>query len=371
MMKKIRKKRKINPQKSSSEHLSLTTIRIVVISGTLLSMILLLNALQITRNFANSRTMVLGDNEESEEVKNAEEERKEAEKKAEEQQKENQKEQVEQQKESEKRFEEFNKENRSKNEELKPRPSTRVKTKTEAISTSSGKLQPNGERRKGETEIETADGQKIKTKIEDDGTTKVEVEDGNFKLKYRMENGQMRLAVENDDGDEIEVDQENLDELKDELENDLADDDVQIATTSGRSLSLTRKNVRAITNFPLSVNTVTNELVVMTPNGQKIVTILPDQAVRNLLSTGIISRVEPVVASDSASLSDSNKFDSSIEMEMKDDVLVYKIKGKRAHRLFGIIPVSTDVTAFTSVDTGSTVSVQQSALSSLIDFISL
>ena len=35
-----------------------------------------------------------------------------------------------------------------------------------------------------ETEIETEDGQKIKTKVEDDGSSKIEIEHNDYKIKY-------------------------------------------------------------------------------------------------------------------------------------------------------------------------------------------
>ena len=47
-----------------------------------------------------------------------------------------------------------------------------------------------------EVEIRTQDGQRIKTKIEDDGSKKIEIEGKNFKLKYELHNGKFEARAE-------------------------------------------------------------------------------------------------------------------------------------------------------------------------------
>ena len=48
---------------------------------------------------------------------------------------------------------------------------------------------------KKETEVKTADGQRIKTKVEDDGTTKIEIEYGKLKAKYVWEDNELKLKT--------------------------------------------------------------------------------------------------------------------------------------------------------------------------------
>src|SRR3989339_856770 len=136
------------------------------------------------------------------------------------------------------------------------------------------------EENKRETEIETQDGQKIKTKIEDDGTTKVEIEQDDLKIKYEVKNGEIN-SVEDD-----EVESEEESEIEDEIE----DNEVELSTERERH-TVRLNGVTARTNFPLSIDVATNELIVATKDGPKEVTVLPDQAVLNLLATGIVDEV--------------------------------------------------------------------------------
>lgn len=221
---------------------------------------------------------------------------------------------------------------------------------------------------KSKTEIETPDGQKIKTKVEGDGTTKVEVEQGKLKLKYKFENGQMKLKAENEQGREVELDDKELDEMGDEAEEELEKKGIKIADGSGRPV-LTKNNVAATTDFPLSVDVATNKLVVTTPAGQKMVTILPDQAIKNLLDTNIINKIDS--SSDSALTDELGQLSGVVKLEIKNDKMVYKVSGTKSHKFLGFIPVNASTTAFVSAETGETVETEQPFITSVIDFLSL
>ena len=305
---------------------------------------------------------MLGEDEQSEVQKQAEEAAKEAAKQTEETQKESAKQAEEQQKEAAKTT--------TTNTTGTSGSSRRsIKSKTETISPSGFRIKTESEGNKQETEIETADGQKIKTKIEDDGTTKIEIENGTVKLKYRIENGQLVLKVENEDGEEVEIEDDELEELENDVEDELADDDVKLVPTTDNQLALTQNQIAAFTDFPLSINVETKELVITTPTGQKIVTILPEEAVRNLLATGIINRIE-APPSDITAQDQLGALTGVVKIEMRNNEVVYRVKGTKTHRMLGIIPVSTPVTAFVSTDTGTTVAKQQSILTNVIDFLS-
>lgn len=288
---------------------------------------------------------VLGEDEES---KKAEEKTKEAAKQIQEQQKE-----VQQgQEENQKKQEEQNRET--------------LKTQEEQKKENSKSSQP-GSSNLTETEIETADGQKIKTKVEDNGTTKVEIEYGQLKLKYVVENGQIKLKAENEEGREVELEEEELEGLENEIENGLEEDGIEIATGSGKPI-LTKNNVAALTDFPLSIDVGTNQLILTTPSGQKSVTVLPDQAVQNLLATNIINRVEQV--SDANLASDLKNLDGVVKLEIRNNEVVYKVKGTKRHKLLGFIPVDSATTVFVSADTGQPVAQEQTVLTNIIDFLS-
>ena len=330
----------------------------LVISAFLLIALVAIANVKITQNLTASAQNVLG--EESEEQKQAEE----AAKQSEEARGESVKQAEEQQKEAEKNI----------IETWKPSSlsgsSTKSKSKTETISPSGLKIKTESEGNKQETEIETADGQKIKTKIEDDGTTKVEIRNGTIKLVYKIENGQLVLKVEDESGEEVEIEDDKLGELEDVVEDELGDDDVKLTATTDNQLAVTSNQVTALTNFPLSINVETKELIVTTPAGQRVVTILPDEAVANLLATGIINRVETSSA-DTATQGQLGALTGVVKLEIRNNEVVYKVNGVKTHRMLGFIPVTTPVSAFVSAETGTTLAKQQSILASIIDFLSL
>ena len=287
-----------------------------------------------------SQTSVLGEGDENEQAKQQEE----AEKQAQEQQKEETKKVEEQQKES-------------------------LKSSNFGSGTSGSSVNTQKSGNKKETEIETAAGRKIKTKIEDNGTTKVEIEHGELKIKYIMENGQVVKTVENDDGDEVELEDDELEEIETEIEDELEDDGIEISTDSGKP-TVIKNQVAASTEFPLSIDVGTNQLIITTPEGQKVVMVLPDQAVQNLLATGIINSVNLIQASDIPPTSTLGPVESILQLRVRNGEPVYEIEGTKIFRLFAVIPVSQPVKAIVSAETGNILTKQQSFLTNVIDLLS-
>lgn len=287
----------------------------------------------------------------------------EAQKQSEEIQKEENKKQEEQKKQGQKKEEINRKSVKEKYAEKNITPKTSKKPVPQNT-----EFKPKAENKQSETEVETQDGKKIKTKTEDDGTEKVEIEQGKLKVKYVIENGQVKLKLENEEGEEVSAEKENLNELEEEIEDGLEAEGIKIATGSGRP-AIVRKNVAALTRFPLSINPQTNQLVVSTPAGEKIVTVLPDQAVQNLLSKNIVNVIE---GSSSAEITpELGALEGTVSLEIKDNEVVYKVKGKKSHKLLGFFPIQTDTTAFVSAETGEPVAQEQSLLSRFIDIISI
>lgn len=134
--------------------------------------------------------------------------------------------------------------------------------------------------------------------------------------------------------------------------------DVKVAT-HGSSLEFEHNGVHVNTLLPLSVNTTTNQLTVTTPAGVKPVTTLPDTAIENLMSRGIISGV----ASGTASF-------TSVRLETQNGLPVYRVEGEKQVRIFGFIPATMSTTAFVSADTGAVVSQQETLLNILLKLIS-
>ena len=232
--------------------------------------------------------------------------------------------------------------------------------KTEERQKEDSKSKIKTEGNKQETEIETADGQKIKTKVEDDGITKVEIERGQLKVKYVLENGTFKLKAENESGKEVELEDDELDEVESELE----DDGIKIASASGRPV-LSRNNIGAQTDFPLSIDIGTNQLIVTTPAGQKIVTVLPDQAVQNLLAANIINSIDSTDTT-----GELETLDSVVKLEMRNGEVVYRVKGVKKRRLLGLFNVDNSTTVFVSSESGLPVAQEQSLLANIVDSLS-
>lgn len=244
------------------------------------------------------------------------------------------------------------------------------KKKEESKNEFEKKSEEQKEKNKQETEIKTSDGQKIKTKVEDDGTTKIELEQDNLKLKYVFENGVLKLKAENESGEEVEVDEDKLDDLEKEVEDELEEEGIEITTESGK-IALKKGNTTAHSNFPLSINPATGELIVTTPAGSKVVTILPDQAIENLLRTGIVNVVESAPPDNNSTPSSQlSQFTGKLEIVEKDNHIMYKIKGEKEHKIFGLLPVTVPSTIFVSAENGEVLTQERSLLGTFIDFLS-
>ncbi len=62
--------------------------------------------------------------------------------------------------------------------------------------------------------------------------------------------------------------------------------------------------------------------------------------------------------------------DKLVKLTLRDDAPVYEIDGSKDHKLLGIIPVTTKATLFVSAESGKAVAKKQSALASVVDFLS-
>lgn len=107
-------------------------------------------------------------------------------------------------------------------------------------------------------------------------------------------------------------------------------------------------------DFPLSVNPDTRELTVDTPSGSRIVAILPQQAVDNMLAAGIVT--------------------TTTEINLKtesDGSLSYDIHGLKDEKLLGIFDVALQKNLIISAQTGQILAVNQSIFSKILDLLSI
>lgn len=211
------------------------------------------------------------------------------------------------------------------------------------------------------TEIRFGEGEKIKTRIEE-GRTRIDVYSGGIKVRYEIRDGRVIIKAETEEGQEVP--EQDLSKIEDRL----GKNDIKVAT-EGAKLLVARNNVGALSNFPLQLDLNTNELIVSTPAGSKAVTILPDQAVQNLLAANIISRLDPAVLQEAAQSGGLTSVSDVVALGEKNGALVYEIAGLRDHRLLGFIPVTTPVSVVVSAETGGVVTQEQSLLSTIVDLL--
>jgi len=239
------------------------------------------------------------------------------------------------------------------------------------------------------TESTTPDGVRIRTETRDDGETRTEVKiseterirtrtkDGLERIdvtsdgvKVRLETRDDRFVVkaEKEDGTEVELDDDQNTLLK--IEDRLGRDNIKISTASAGRILLQRGSAGAVTEFPLSVDLATNELVINTPSGQRNVTVLPDVAIRNLLAANVISRLNTNKVIDLAQTGSDTILDDVIQLGVNDGIPVYTISGLSEQKLLGFIPVIFEKDVTVSAENGEVIDEQIPLQDRILDIIS-
>lgn len=201
------------------------------------------------------------------------------------------------------------------------------------------------------TEIRTETGERVRFRSED-GETRTEVRSGGVRVRLERSNDEVRLKMENEAGEEEELGEQKLLRIREREDKD--EIEVEVGGKEGEFV-VRRGQTQARTNFPLSINLATNELVVTTPAGEKVVTVLPDQAVQNMLAANVIDQIEE-------STSGASLVRGIITLGERQGMPVYEIAGVRNHRFLGFIPVQTQVTAVVSAETGELVATEDVSL---------
>lgn len=264
----------------------------------------------------------------------------------------------EDEKEDESEDHEEQKENEFSSESYDPKTGTKVKTEIRGDET--------------RVEVKYKDGREYKYELNDDPEDKREESyeyknKNQEKLKLEYRDGKLVIKSENSFGDDLEIGEDDVFEI----EADENEDRIRIASDSGRSLLFAKGKHAAKTNFPLSIDSETNELIVSTPSGEKVVTILPNAAIANMLAQNAFDRLsddEVEEGTESAQLED---LEGVVELAEDDDgELVYEIDGISEQKLFGIAPVEIKRKVKVSAQTGERLGTQMSFFERLKDIFS-
>lgn len=135
-----------------------------------------------------------------------------------------------------------------------------------------------------------------------------------------------------------------------------------VITSHDDEIEVRQGHVRTRTHFPITIGPE-NELIITTPAGQKVVTVLPDAAMKNLLQKGFpMAAPTPPESTPSASDEGSGSGDlddvisesesTDVTLEEVDGTLVYMAKAKKGAKFLGLVPVEGAVTAEVSAETG-------------------
>lgn len=150
---------------------------------------------------------------------------------------------------------------------------------------------------------------------------------------------------------------------KDVLGTHLSKASPKIITSGGKS-GFVSNTAGAVSTFPLRVDQATGALTVTTPKGEKVVTVLPDAAIKNMLASKVMSYVTSV--SSQGELASTDKLITLLE---KDGTLVYEISGARNYKLLGLIPLKSKVKAYVSAENGQVLRSEQSLLGRILNRI--
>lgn len=221
------------------------------------------------------------------------------------------------------------------------------------------------------TEIRFSDDTRVKTRVEDN-RTRTDIFQGGTKVRLERRDGETRIKVENEEtGEEadlpVETDEDNeILEIRERAERDSV-----TVSTSGDRFVIRRNDVGALAHFPLSIDLSTNTLTVTTPAGDRAVTILPDQAVQNMLAANVIDRVGGPTFTQLAQENPGLSLGQIVRLiQTQQGALAYEVPGIRQQRLLGFIPVVIETTAIVSAETGELLDTQSSLPNRLLDLVS-
>jgi hypothetical protein len=258
---------------------------------------------------------------------------------------------------------------------------------------------------------QTGRGQTVKIEVQE---RKQEREELRNLLRLEREGMKIKLQLTNELGEEIEI-PEGTESGEIEIEEPEDQDNVKVRS-NGNAFVVIRNKIGAQTNFPLMVNLETNELIVTTPKGSKVVTVLPDKAVENMLAANVLDQLggkgglrwleyqeqiatesaepeeeepateagepeeeepateagEPEEATEEGALVEETLVEDVVTMTTTEDgTLAYEIPGIKYVKLFGMIKIKLQRTAVVSAETGELLAIQEDLLTRLLDLLSV
>lgn len=215
------------------------------------------------------------------------------------------------------------------------------------------------------TEVRLSESERIRTRTKD-GRTRIDITSGGIKTRYEIRDDRVIIKAELEDETEVELEDDTLLKIDDRL----ASDDIKIATAGAERLLVQRGNSGAVTQLPISVDLATNTLFANTPSGEKQLTVLPEQAIQNIIAANIVNRLGGRAVVDEANNNTLTSVSQLIALGERNGVPVYEINGISDQKLLGFIPVSIEKNIAVSAETGNAVAIEQPLDSRFLDALS-
>lgn len=224
------------------------------------------------------------------------------------------------------------------------------------------------------------------------------------RVRLEPKDYQLQITIEDETGEEIGA-PEGTETESDEFEIEEPEDKTTVKVRSLKnSYAIIRDKIAAQTHFPLMVNLETNELIVTTPAGQKTVTVLPDQAVKNMLAANVIDQLggkggllwleyqasvatpsptpiateaatpTPEVTSVATATPGPGVplIESIISLITTDEgILTYEIEGIKHERFLSFIKVMLKRKVIVSAETGELLGIEEDLPTRILDFFSV
>ncbi|OGM26697.1 hypothetical protein A2962_05355 [Candidatus Woesebacteria bacterium RIFCSPLOWO2_01_FULL_39_61] len=163
--------------------------------------------------------------------------------------------------------------------------------------------------------------------------------------------GKISLTVASDNG-ERKLDVSDVKEELIELEERPSVQKMTIGVYEN-SFSLVQKGIKALTEFPLSVNPKTAKIVLETPTGEKYLSILPYEAAEMTLRTKWLNKI----------------IGSQVKIIEENRELQYQVFGERVFNLLNIYEYSVPVEVRLSTSTGEVLSVKAPIWYKVVGFL--
>lgn len=217
-----------------------------------------------------------------------------------------------------------------------------------------------------EEQVRLTENERVRVRTKD-GFSTLDITSGGVKTKFENEDGRLILKVEQEDGEESELDDDSLSEIEDRL----SDDDIKVATAGANKFLIRKGTSAALSSFPVSVDLATNTLFVITPAGARELTILPPQAVANMLAANVINRFDTEDLMDELNQDDVSSVSALFAISEKGNTTVYVVSGISDQNLLGFIPVGIKKKVEISTETGEIVNENSDVFNKLLDFFSI